>query len=178
MEYGIPLLVIGIILLYFGGKWIIKMLKPKEYAELTVEDTEMPFFIEAPGLFSVGFVGGKYVRIPDEFLIEIKDQHNQQPLQLTKKTLKYTFLRKWRPGVEGFHFNIQSAGEYVVSIRNLDKVVVSKIIFSKPLPTEQILVVIRESLSLPKRVMGIIFITLGINMFVWGILLSLGLFDT
>ncbi len=152
--------VVGIILLFFGIKWSWKSLKAKEIIQFPFSQDQTQFKIEKTGLFSLCILGGRYLANSGGFGAQI-------------------FRKNMKMGVEFFHFTISQSGGYILHLENQEDLIVKtsmikiKQLFQSPQLTENLQVLIKETIPVGKRIMGIIFLVLGVNMTAWGIMLGI-----
>ena len=92
--------------------------------------------------------------------------------------IKPRFTHNWKLGVEFSQFRIDKIGKYTIKIQNAENLIVKpSMIFSiryfqKELSTDSIQILIKESISTTKKFLSIIFLILGLNMAIWGFILS------
>ncbi len=167
------------IMTFFGVKWTLKSFKTKEIICFPLNEKEKEFEIINIGLFTFSVLGGGYVNNSGNFLATIKSKDNQKRIDLKENYIKTRFRKNWKIGVEFLQFKISNTGFYKVEIKNPEDLIVKKSmlkikqIFQSPLPVENIEILIKETIPTRKKLFGIIFLVLGVNLSTWGILLGI-----
>lgn len=171
-------LVLGLILTFFGVKWTFKSFKGKEIIGFPLSELKKEFEIIKPGLFTLCVVGGGYVDNSGNFRTLVMRKDNQKIIELKENILKPRFRKNRKMGVEYLQFKISHVGLYKVEIENAEDLVVKKSmlktkqVFQSPLSVEKIEISIKETIPISKKLFGIIFLVLGVNMSAWGIMLE------
>lgn len=170
---------IGLTMTFFGVKWTFKSFKAKEIIGFPLSYLKKEFEIIRPGLFTLSIVGGGFVDNSGSFRVLVKRKDNQKVIDLKENFMKPRFSKNWKIGVEYLQFNISHPGLYKVEIENAEDLVVKKSmlktkqVFQSPLPVENIEISIRETIPISKKLLGIIFLVLSVNMSAWGIMLGI-----
>jgi hypothetical protein len=170
---------IGLTMTFFGAKWTFKSFKSKEIIGFPLNELEKEFEIIKPGLFTLCIIGGGYVNNTGSFRALVKRKENQKVIDLKENFMKPRFRKNWKMGVEYLQFKISNSGLYNVEIENAEDLIVKKSmlktkqIFQSRLPIENIEVSIKETIPIGKKLFGIIFLVLGVNMSAWGIMLGI-----
>lgn len=166
-------------MIFFGAKWTFKSLKAKEIIGFPLAEREKEFEIKNAGLFTLCIIGGGYVNNSGSFRVQIKGKDNQRTVYLKENFIKPKFRKNWKMGVEYLQFNISNYGLYKVEIGNPEDLIVKKSMlkikrmFQSPLPIENIEILIKETVPISKKLFGIIFLVLGVNLSAWGIMLGI-----
>ena len=169
----------GLAMLFAGAKWSVESFKSNDIVEFPIIDKLKEFEIIKSGLYAVCIVGGFYVHNLAGFKTSIFNIHNQKQIDLKEPNLKFRFRKKWKVGIEHLHFRIIEAGRYKIEIQLPEKLTVKESMlttkqpFQSSQPIENIEVLIKGIVPLGKKILGIVFLVLGVNLSVWGILLSI-----
>jgi len=169
---------VGFIITIFGARWNFRSFQTKEIIGFSIIELEKEFVIKKPGLFTICIIGGGYLNNNDNFRILVKSKENQKVIDLKENCIKPRFRRNCKIGIEYRQFSISDSGIYKVEIENVKDLIVKKSmlktkqIFQSPLPIKNIEVLIKETIPISKKLLGIVFFILGLNMFFWGIILG------
>lgn len=170
---------IGLTMLFFGLKWSLKSFKSKKIIEFPILDSVKEFEIINPGLYSFCIIGGGYVHNSEGFKTLISNVGSQKSIDLEENIIKPRFRKNWKMGVEYLQFKINNIGNYKIEIQNPEKLIVKKSmlktkqIFQSNQLMENIEILIKETIPVKKKLFGILFLVLGVNMSAWGIMLTL-----
>ena len=171
--------VIGLTMTFLGAKWSIKSFRAKEIINFPITHFKKDFEIIKPGLYALCIVGGASVNDAGNLRILIKHKDDQHVVELKEHLIKPRFRKKGKIGVEYLQFKILHSGRYQIELKNIDNLIVKKSrltaqqIFQSPLSFENIEISIKETITIGKKIFGIIFLVLGINASFWGIALSI-----
>jgi hypothetical protein len=171
--------VIGLAMTFFGVKWTLKSFRAKTIEIFPLIELRKEFEIIRPGLFSICIIGGGHVNNTGSFQVSVQHKDNKKTIDLKENYMKPRFHKKWKTGVEYFSLKIENCGIYKVEISNPEDLIVkqsinkSQHVFQSPLPIENIEISIKETVTISKQLFGIIFLTLGVNMSIWGIMLGI-----
>jgi hypothetical protein len=166
--------IIGLIMFIFGIKILIEYLRNKISSELKLTENEINF--EKVGIYSICVVGGGYANNLGTF--EAKITHNETEINTIEKQLKFKFHYKGRLATEFYMFRIEFPGMHKISIKNIEDLEVkesmlfSKRLFQKKLPIEKIDLIIKETSSSSRFIIGLIITILGINIATWGFIFA------
>ncbi len=166
--------IVGLVLFIFGGKMLIEKYRNKIIGELTVTENEINF--EKTGLYSICIVGGGYANNLGNF--EAKITNNGAELDTTEKQLKFKFRHKGRLATEFYQFEIENPGVHKIVLKNSEdlevkeSMLVSKRLFQKRLPVEKIGIIVKETSSSSKFIIGLLMTIFGFNIAGWGIVLA------
>lgn len=169
---------VGMILLFFGVKWIVKLFQLKDVVEFPIVEGIKEFEINKTGLYAVCIVGGAYIKYSEGFNIQILNVQNGKQLDLKENSLKPIFRKKVGTGVEYLQFNIQHIGRYKIEIHHAEKLIVKKSMLKiKQLFPSQSLdsieILIQGKMPVGEYISGIVFLVLGANMALWGVILGI-----
>jgi hypothetical protein len=93
--------------------------------------------------------------------------------------MKSRIRKNWKVRVEYLQFKISRAGLYKVKTENVEDLIVKKSmlktkhVFQSPLRIENIVASIKKTIPISKKLYGIIFLVLGVNMSAWRITLGI-----
>ena len=149
---------IGLIMLFFGAKWL---LRSKTVVKFTINKNIKEFKIGRSGVYAVCFMETRFFNNFGVFHIKIINSDNQERIDMKKNFLKWRFIKNWKKGVEYYQFKIQNAGNYRIEIDQANKSI------------HNIEVLIKESVTVSKKIFGILFLVFGVNISFWGIILAI-----
>ncbi len=163
---------IGLIMVFFGAKWL---LRSKTIVNLPIAEKTNNFTINRSGLYSVCILGSAYIKSSVGFNILISKSNSQENIKLKESFLKWRFFKNWNIGVEYLHFKIENIGDYHIEIQNPENLMVEKStsFFQLGKPIQSVEILIKESVSTAKKLFGVIFLVLGVNISFWGIMLAI-----
>lgn len=157
----------------FGIKTLIKNYRNEIISELKLTENEINF--QKNGTYSICVVGGGYANNLGNFETQIT--HNETKLNTIEKLLKFKFHYKGRLATEFYSFKIENIGIHKIFIKNIEdlevkeSMLVSKRLFQKKLPIEKIGLIVKETSSSTKFIIGLLMTVFGINISIWGIIL-------
>ncbi|KKN91414.1 hypothetical protein LCGC14_0217470 [marine sediment metagenome] len=159
-------------MVFFGAKWL---LRSKAIVKLPIAEKIKNFTINRSGLYSVCILGGGYLKTSVGFKILISKSNSQEKIRLKENFLKWRFRKNREIGVEYLHFEIENIGEYHIEIQNPENLTVkkSRSILQSDKPIQSVEILIKESVSVAKKLFGVIFLVLGVNISFWGIMLAI-----
>ncbi len=174
----IILSLIGFTLTFFGVKWTYRSFKAKEIVGFPLIMKEQEFEISKPGLFALCIIGGGHVKNSGNFRVLIINTIDQKVIDLKENFMKPRFRKNWKIGVEILNFKVSNSGHFKVQIENAEDLIVKKSMliterfFQSSLSIRNIEVMIKETIPVSKRLFGIIFLVVGVNMSAWGVMLG------
>lgn len=174
----IALGIIGLGMFLLGLKWTINSITKKEIVQFNINEGEKVFQISKKGTFSICIIGGGFVVGSDGFRTIIEHLNTSKKIFPIENTIKYKFRKNRKLGVEYAQFRTDEIGEFMIKLQNVQHLIIkpsilgSKRSFQQKLPTDLILVLIKESISTSKKLFSIIFVVLGANMAIWGFILT------
>ena len=166
--------IIGLVMFFFGGKILIEKYRNKIISELKLAENEINF--EKVGSYSICVVGGGYANNLGNF--EAKITNNGTELDTIEKQLKFKFHHKGRLATEFYQFEVESPGIHKIIFKNIEdlevkeSMLVSKRLFQKKLPIEKISIIVKETSSSSKFIIGLLMTIFGFNIAGWGIILA------
>lgn len=166
--------IIGLVMFVFGIKTLIKNYRNEIISELKLTENEINF--QKIGTYSICIVGGGYANNLGNFETQIT--HNETKLNTIEKLLKFKFHYKGRLATEFYSFEIENLGIHKIFIKNIEdlevkeSMLVSKRLFQKKLPIEKIGLIVKETSSSTKFIIGLLMTVFGINISIWGIILT------
>ncbi|MCK6608640.1 MAG: hypothetical protein L6Q46_10135 [Flavobacterium sp.] len=166
--------IIGLVMFVFGIKTLIKNYRNEIISELKLTENEINF--QKIGTYSISVVGGSYANNLGNFETQIT--HNETKLNTIEKNLKFKFHYKGRLATEFYSFEIENLGIHKIFIKNIEdlevkeSMLVSKRLFQKKLPIEKIGLIVKETSSSSKFIIGLLMTVFGINISIWGIILT------
>lgn len=166
-------------MIFVGAKWTFKLFKAKEIIVFPLIELKKEFEIKKPGLYTLCIIGGGYVKNSGSFRALVKCKDTQEIIDIKENFIQPRFPKNWKMGVDYLQFKISNYGIYKVEIENAKDLIVKKSmlkakqIFQSPLPVENIEISIKETIPIGKKLFGIVFLVLGVNMSAWGIMLGI-----
>jgi hypothetical protein len=151
----ILLAIIGLTMLFFGGKWMLQIIRSKTMAELTVFQNEQEMTIAKPGLYSVSSVVPHMLA---SISVNFSITHNGHTVDGKWTTMRARFMHRGNFAKEFYQFEVTQPGKYLITIK-------------EPIVPRDTLIV-KESMPNLKRIAAIILLVLGFNLGGWGIILS------
>ncbi|SFU65406.1 hypothetical protein SAMN05216480_111123 [Pustulibacterium marinum] len=170
---------IGLTMTFFGVKWTVTSFKAKEISCFPFNNLKKEFEIKRPGQYTLSIIGGGFVGNTSNFHISVKTKDHQKIVDYEENFMRPRFRKNGKIGVEYLQFKISDSGLYKVEIENPEDLIVKKSIvktkqfFQAPLAVENIEISIGETIPISKKLFGIIFLVLGVNISVWGIILGI-----
>jgi len=166
----------GLTMMFFGAKWLLRY---KTVVNFPILEGTKEFTIKKPGLYAACIMGVGYFNNHNEYKFRLTQTNNGQQIKLKRPILKARFRKKWVMGIESVHFRIQDEGDYKIEITNLinatsansAKKVTSIASSNPPVGIHQIL--IKATVSVLKKIIGIIFLVVGVQASFWGIMLAI-----
>ena len=132
-------------------------------------------------IFAFCIIGGGYARNSNNFQVQIKRKDDEQIVNLKKTFIKPRVLKNNKIGIEYLQFNISNSGVYKIKIKNPEGLIVKEsilkfgLIFKSNPPVKNIEILIKETTPIIKQFFGIIFLVLGLNLFMWSVILAINL---
>ena len=166
--------IIGLVMSFFGGKMLIEKYRNKIISELKLTENEINF--EKIGSYSICVVGGGYANNLGNF--EAKITNNGSELDTIEKQLKFKFHHKGRLVTEFYQFEVENPGMHKIIFKSIEdlevkeSMLVSKRLFQKKLPIEKIGIIVKETSSSSKFIIGLFMTISGFNIAGWGIILA------
>lgn len=169
--------IIGILLLIYSIRILIKSNKNKFIAELTVDYESKKIQLNSRGLYSLCFLGAGFIENKGNFNAELKSE-NGNLVKLNKTFMNYRFRKNGKLGLEYWHFEIDKEGEYILTFENLNDLIakhsmlISKRIFQKNINPENLKILLKKTISTKSRFLSIVSLVIGINALIWGVLIG------
>jgi hypothetical protein len=168
--------IIGLVMFLIGGKMLIEKYKSKIIGELKLTDNWNEINFEKIGLYSVCVVGGGYANNLGNF--EAKITNNENEIEMVEKRMKFKFHHKGKLATEFYQFAIENPGIYKLIFKGSEdlevkeSMLVSKRLFQKKLPMDQIGILIKETSSGSKFIIGLLMTIFGFNIAGLGVILA------
>ncbi|MFI0427927.1 hypothetical protein [Mariniflexile sp. HMF6888] len=168
--------ILGLVMFIFGIKTLIKKYRSKTIAELNLTENPSEINIKKAGTYAVCIVGGGYANNKGDFDLHITTNGNQ--LDVLKKQIKFKFRHKGKLATEFYHFEIENIGKYKFEFKNIadlevkESMLLSKKMFQNKLPVNNVGIVIKETSSNSKFIIGLLMAVFGFNITAWGIILA------
>ena len=166
---------VGFTMLYFGIKWMYQFFTTRKVIEFPLTEKTAEFLLDK-GLYAFCMVGVRYARNIGDFKIWLASDRDRRALE--KSSVGVNFSHNGSPAVQYSTFTVEQFGMYTVVLENIDKLKAkgSRLFFTRMLQSdiepERIRILIKETLPFERIFLGIIFLVLGVNILVWGIILS------
>jgi hypothetical protein len=165
-------LVLTLIMIYFGIKFLIKFLKAKEIISFPVQENEISFHIPKKGRYSLCILGGTAV---NNLSVNIYSAVTSKFVVLTESFLKYKFNRSGKLGTTYLDFDIYEKGEYLLKVNNIDSLSVkmsmlkSVAMFESNVHRDRIVLLIREYSSPLHFIYSLLLLITGLGLFLLNI---------
>ena len=174
--------IIGLTLVIYGIKLLIKELKLKEVAEFDLIDQTKSIDINKTGLYSINFIGigHKYkFRANKAFDLSII-QPNGKNLKKINPNVNYHFIRKGKICIEIWRFDVIQKGIHRIEFIGLSEFIKKnpfiksdEFLIKRKFETSKLKVLVKESVPGTNRFLMILSMVIGINAFFWGILIGI-----
>ena len=145
-------------MIFLGAKWL---LRSKTIIQFQIAESQKEFILKKPGLYSICSLGGGYFHKLDIYELEISKKRNQQIIELKDTFPKWRFRKNLKMFIEYKQFKILEIGNYLITIKNQDY------------KTSNRPILIKESVNVFKRILGILFLVFGVNGSFWSFYLAL-----
>ena len=168
--------ILGLFMFYFGAKTLIKKYKSKAIAETNLSENISELTIEKKGLYAVCIVGGGHAENKGDFDLYISNNGNQ--LDVYEKQMKYKFRHNGKLATEFYQFEVENSGNYKFEFKNIADLQVKESMLSpirilqNKLPENKIGIVIKETMPIPKFIIGLLMTVFGFNIAGWGVILA------
>lgn len=168
--------ILGLAMFYFGTKILIKKYRSKTIGKINFSENPSEINIEKTGSYAVCIVGGGYANNNGDFDLYISNDGNQ--LDVFEKQMKFKFRYKGKLATEFYQFEIENVGKYKFEFKNIadlevkESMLVSKRMFQNKLPINNIEIVIKETSSTSKFIIGLLMTVFGFNIAGWGVILA------
>ncbi|WP_100616056.1 hypothetical protein [Confluentibacter citreus] len=166
----------GLAMFFFGMKTLIKKYKSKTIAELNFTENPSEINIKKKGLYAVCFIGGGHANNKDKFDLQITNNGNK--IDVLEKQIKFKFRHNGKLSTEFYHFEIKNIGKYKFEFKNIadlevkESMLLSKRMFQNTLPVNNVGIVIKETSSNSKFIIGLLMAVFGFNIAGMGIILA------
>jgi hypothetical protein len=170
--------IVGILLLIYSIRILIKSSKNKQVAEFALDSENKIIELNSTGLYSICFLGAGYVDNQGKFRAELKSE-NGNLIKLNKTFPNYRFRQSGKLGLEYWNFEINKEGKYTLTFKNLtdfiakESMLISKRMFQKNINPESLKILLKETIPTKNRIFSIIGLVIGVNALIWGILIGL-----
>jgi len=168
----------GIIMFIIGGYWIIQKLRCKVIIQASAIEKEISFNIEKEGVYCLGILGCGNIENIYSLNASILNVASNTEEKIEYYKIMPRFSKNMNIGVELGNFIISKKGNYKLKLQNMESIVAKdsmvkfiQLIQSKK-ELKSLTVLIKESYSINKTIIGIIFMVLGANIGTWGIVLA------
>jgi hypothetical protein len=138
-----------------------------------INRTEFPFTLSKDRLYSISFVGGKFINLKGNYKVEIFDS-NGFIIAYKKNLILSRFLYKGKTSIEAFRFN-GSEGDYTLHIKNGQNLdikgtrLISRQLIEGEFNINAVGLLIRETIDPKKKVLmkialisGLLFLNFGL----------------
>ena len=175
---SISLIIIGAPATFSGAKWTIKSLFVKSIVNYKQFDFSKPIEINEKGLYSIGVLGAGQIKYVKQAKFTLVGISNQNEIKLKENFFKYQFFKDFRRGIEFMQFKITAPGKYQLKLEKVDKLEFKASplfiagLLSSNLEGKQLEILIRKTLPVVKKIFGTILLVLGVNMLLWGVMLT------
>ncbi len=170
--------IIGILLLVYSIRILIKSSKNKLVAEFTLDSESKEIQLNSNVLYSLCFLGAGFIDNQGKFGAELKSESGNL-IKLNKTFPNYRFRKNGKLGLEYWHFEIDKSGKYILTFENLNDLIakhsmlISKRMFQKKINTNNLKILLKETISTKNRLFSIVGLVIGVNALIWGILIGL-----
>ncbi|WP_188655205.1 hypothetical protein [Yeosuana aromativorans] len=170
--------IIGILLLIYSVRILIKSSKNKQLAEFNLDCETKQIELNSNGLYSLCFLGAGFVGNQGKFKAELKSE-NGNLIKLNKTFPNYRFRQNGTIGLEYWNFEINKKGKYTLTFKNLTDLIAKKSMlsskrrFQNNIKTDSIKILLKETIPTKNRIFSIVGLVIGINALIWGILIGL-----
>lgn len=169
---------VGLVLMYFGIYNLYKYLSYKEIAFWKYPISESNSFeIKEKGLYSISILGGKKIVNLGKFKIEVYGYNTKEIIPIEENKLMFTFKYKGKDALEYSSIELD-IGKYDINIFNHSdllirhsKLRISNIIHQKE--SHQFEILIRSTIHSRRKIISIIALVIGANMFLWSIVMMM-----
>ncbi|WP_167597979.1 hypothetical protein [Leeuwenhoekiella sp. ZYFB001] len=170
--------IIGILLLIYSIRILIKSSKNRQLAEFNLDSQTKQIELKSNGLYSLSFLGVGFIDNQGNFKAELKSE-NGNLIKLNKTFPNYRFRQNGTIGLEYWSFEINKKGKYTLTFKNLNDLIAkksmlsSKRMFQNNIKTDPIKIIVKKTTAIETRIFSIIGLVIGINALIWGILIGL-----
>ena len=167
------LIIIGFILVFLGGYWLIKSFRVKQIYYNDLKEETIKVNLQGNKKYIISFVGGFFNK--DEGMkVNTINYSSNKIIETNKYRLKYQFVLEGDKGFDYYHFKTNEAGAYGVQIENPERLrlVKSNLKLKRVvLPKNDIhkKILIKEKFSSKKKLISIIILVLGANALIFGL---------
>ncbi|GAK97898.1 hypothetical protein JCM19294_1520 [Nonlabens tegetincola] len=168
---------IGLLLLIYSIRILIKSRKNKLVAEFTLDSESKEIQLDSNVLYSLSFLGAGFIDDQGKFRAELKSESGNL-VKLNKTFPNYRFRKNGKLGLEYWHFSIDNSGKYILTFENLNDLIakhsmlISKRMFQKEISPNNIKILLKEAVSTKNRLFSIVGLVIGVNALIWGILIG------
>ncbi|PKQ46115.1 hypothetical protein CSW08_05060 [Confluentibacter flavum] len=161
---------------FFGMKTLIKKYRSRTIAELNFTENPSEIYIKKTGTYAVCIIGGGYANNKGDFDLHITNNGNK--LDVLEKQMKFKFRHKGKLATEFYHFEIKNMGKYKFEFKNIadleakESMLLSKRMFQNTLSVNNVGIVIKETSSNTKFIIGLLMAVFGFNIAGLGIILA------
>lgn len=166
-------------MLIFGVKWMLATFRLKDVVEFPLSKKEEEFEISKLGRYALCIVGGGYVKGLEGLTVKLVHLESGEKIEVEEVLLKPRFRKHWKISIECLHFMINKSGNFRIEIEPPERLRVNRSMlifkrsFQAPEPIENLSILIKETNPVIQRILGIVFLVLGANLLVWGIILRI-----
>lgn len=168
--------IMGLVMFVIGGKMLIKTYRNQIIGVLNLSNNCNEINFEKTGLYSVCIVGGGYANNLGNF--DAKIINNGDEIETVEKQMKFKFHHKGKLATEFYEFEIENPGIHKFVFRSIEDLEVkesmlfSKRSFQNKLPIEKIEILIKETSSGSKFIIGLLMTVFGFNIAGLGMILA------
>ncbi|WP_405292659.1 hypothetical protein [Algibacter sp. Ld11] len=170
--------IVGILLLIYSIRILIKSSKNKQVAEFALDSEIKLIELNSTGLYSLCFLGARFLDNKGKFSAELKSE-NGNVIKLNKTFPNFPFTQNGERGLEFWNFEISEKGKYILTFKNLtdliakESMLISKRMLQKNIKPESLKILLKETIPTKNKVFSIIGLVLGVNAMIWGVLIGL-----
>jgi hypothetical protein len=148
--------IISFIMMFYGAKWLLRY---KTVFSFLVSTGGKQFAIKKRGTYSICIKKSHFGKA-FKYNFLITKGSGQNKLESKENFLKWSFRKKGKMFVEHTLFKVSEIGNYTIKAELL-----------KPNQDQNDLIIIKETVSITKKILGILFLVFGVNGSFWGIML-------
>ncbi len=156
--------IVGLTMLFVGIKWSIESIRPKPLVRFPLSERTQEFELKDEGLYAFCILGSRFVGYPSSYTSSLSNMENEEKIKLVQNFLKPKFRVGWKIGIEYQNFKIRKPGKH--------KLVLGDPNFLRG-NSSNLEGMIKKTVTVTKKLFGIIFLVLGMNMSAWGIMLGI-----
>jgi len=156
--------IVGLAMLFFGIKWSIESVRSKALVRFPLDNRTQEFELMDEGLYTFCILGSRFVGNSASYTTSLSNIENKEKVELVQNFLKPKFRVGWKIGIEYQNFRIRKSGQYKLELGNPNSLKGN---------SSNLEGMIKKTIPVSKKIFGIIFLVLGMNMSAWGIMLGI-----